>query len=70
MSDPKVDILTASANVTIAIISGNYPAALVQAEKLAAMLEAYVTPPIDATALDPADRAAVDAEVDAEVTKP
>lgn len=37
--------------------------------KLAAQLEAEFMPPIDAPALDPSDRAAVDAEVDAEVSK-
>ncbi len=70
MSDPKVNMLMQAANVTTAIVTGNYAGAIDPAKKLLAMIEAYVTPPIDATALDPADRAAVDAEVDAEVTKP
>lgn len=69
MSDPKMDLLVQAATVTADIVSGNYVGAAPQAVKLAAMLEAYVVPPIDATALDPADRAAVDAQVDAEVSK-
>ncbi len=70
MSDPKIDMLTEAANVTAAIATGNYIGAIDPAKKLVAMIEAYVTPPIDATALDPVDRVAVDAEVDAEITKP
>jgi hypothetical protein len=70
MSDPKVDMLVQTANVGAAIVSGNYIGALDQGKKLLAMIEAYVVPPIDAPALDPGDRAAVDAEVDAEVPKP
>ncbi len=67
MSDPKIDMLTEAANVTAAIVTGNYVGAIDPAKKLVAMIEAYVTPPIDATALDPQDRAAVDAQVDAEI---
>ncbi len=70
MSDPKVDMLTEAANVTAAIVTGNYVGAIDPAKKLVAMIDAYVTPPIDATALDPQDRAVVDAEIDAEITKP
>ncbi len=70
MSDPKSDLLTQAAMVTADILTGNYPGALAQSTKLAAMLEAYVVPPIDAASLNPSDRAEVDAAVDAEITKP
>ncbi len=67
MSDPRTDLLEAAAQVTADILTGNYIGAVPQVAKLAAMLEVVAVPPIDATALDPADRAAVDAEVDAEI---
>jgi len=69
MSNPTADMLTQGANVTVDIVSGNYVGALEQAKKLVAMIEAYVVPPIEAPSLDPKDRAEVDAQVDAEVSK-
>lgn len=69
MSDPKLDALTAAVNIAADITTGNYAGALPQVVKLGELL-AILAPPIDAPALDPGDRAAVDAEVDAEVTKP
>ena len=69
MVDPKIDMLTQGANVTVDVMSGNYIGALEQAKKLVAMIEAYVVPPIDAASLDPGDRAEVDASIDAEVSK-
>jgi hypothetical protein len=62
-------MLTQGANVTVDIVAGNYVGALEQAKKLVAMINAYIVPPIDAPSLDPVDRAAVDAEVDAGVSK-
>ena len=50
-------------------ITANEVAAVGDIVKLAAQLEAEYMPPIDAPALDANDRAAVDAEVDAQVTK-
>jgi len=69
MSDPKVDMLTQAANVTAAIVSGNYVGALDQGKKLLAMIEAYIVPPIAAPSLDPVDRAEVDAEINTEIPK-
>jgi len=69
MSDPKVDMLTEAANVTASIVTGNYTGALNAGKRLVAMIEAYIVPPIDPHSLDPVDRAEVDAEVDAEVSK-
>ncbi len=69
MSDPKLDMLSQGANVTVDIVSGNYMGALDQAKKLVAMIEAYVVPPINPHSLDPQDRADVDAQIDAEVSK-
>jgi hypothetical protein len=63
-------MLIQAANLGAAIVLGNYAAALVDGKKLVAMIEAYLVPPLDATDLDPGDRAEVDAAVDAEVTKP
>lgn len=70
MSDPKTDMLVQAANVGASIVTGNYVAALDQGKKLVAMIEAYIVPPINPHSLDPQDRAEVDAEVDAEITKP
>jgi len=50
-------------------IAANEIGAVGDIVKLAAQLEAEFMPPIDAPALDPNDRAAIDAEVDAEVSK-
>jgi len=69
MSDPKVDMLTEAANIGGAIVTGNYLGAIAPTKRLLAMLVAYEAPAINATSLDPGDRAEVDAEVDAEVTK-
>lgn len=67
MSDPKADFLAEAGNITVAVVTGNYAGVIEPAKRLIAMAEVYLVPPIDAPALDPADRAAVDAEVDAEV---
>ena len=69
MSDPKADILMQLATVTADVVTGNYAGAVAQLPKLGELL-AVLAPAIDASALDPGDRAAVDATVDAEVTKP
>lgn len=69
MSDPKVDMLSEAANVTAAIVTGNYMGALDAGRRLVAMIEAYIVPPINPHSLDPQDRAEVDAEIDAEVSK-
>lgn len=69
MSDPKVDMLAQTANVGASIVTGNFTGAIDQTKKLLAMIEAYVVPPIEPASLDPKDRAEVDAEVDAEVSK-
>lgn len=69
MSDPKTDMLTQAANVTADIVTGNYIGALTEGKKLLAMIEAYVVPPIEAPSLDPVDRANVDVQVDADVSK-
>lgn len=70
MIDPKVEIATQALAVAGDVAMGNYPAAIASGRKLVAMLEAFVVPPIEAPSLDPSDRAAVDAEVDAEIPKP
>ena len=69
MSDPKRDALTAAGNIAADIATGNYAGAVAQLPKLVELL-AVLAPAIDAPALDPGDRAAVDATVDAEITKP
>jgi hypothetical protein len=69
MSDPTGDILKQTAQVGVASVTMNWSLALTEAKKLVAMIEAYVVPPIEAPSLDPQDRAEVDAEVDAEVSK-
>ena len=69
MSDPLTDFLLQLADVGAAAATGNYTALPAKIARLGE-LGLVLAPPIDAPALDPADRAAVDAEVDAEVTKP
>lgn len=69
MSDPKSDALVQLATIGADIVTGNYAGAIAQLPKLGEML-AVLAPAIDASSLDPADRAAVDAATDAEVTKP
>lgn len=69
MSDPKLDALTSAVNIAADIATGNYAGAIPQVVRLGDLL-ALLAPAIDAPALDPGDRAAVDATVDAEVTKP
>ncbi len=69
MSDPKTDVLIQIANIGASVVTGNYAAAVAGLPKLGELL-AVLAPAIDAPALDPGDRAAVDAEVDAEIKKP
>ncbi len=69
MSDPRTDLLEAAAQVTADILTGNYVAAIQSAAKLGALLEVVAVPPIEPHSLDPQDRAEVDAQVDAEVSK-
>lgn len=69
MSDPKADVLIQLANIGADVVTGNYARAVAQLPKLGELL-AVLAPAIDAPALDPGDRAAVDAEVDAEIGKP
>jgi len=69
VSDPKADILLQLANIGADVVTGNYADAVAQLPKLGELL-AVLAPAIDASALDPGDRAAVDAAVDAEITKP
>lgn len=67
--NPTTDFLMQLAIIGGIVATGNYtalPAAIVRLGELGAVL----MPPIDATALDPGDRAAEDAKADAEVTKP
>ncbi len=66
MSDVKDDVLRQLVSITADVVSGNYPAAVAALPKLAELL-AVLAPAIDAKDLDPSDRAAVDAEVDAEL---
>lgn len=66
MSDPIADALLQLATVTSDVVTGNYPGAVAQLPRLGELL-ALLVPPIDAPALDPTDRAAVDAAVDAEL---
>ena len=66
-ADPKVIIQQVAKIITDAM-TANEVAALPDALTLLAQLELLI-PPIDAPALDPGDRAAVDVEVDAEVSK-
>lgn len=68
MSDPKIDVLTQLATITTDIMTGNYVGAVAALPKLGELL-AVLAPAIDAKSLDPGDRAAVDAAVDAEVSK-
>lgn len=68
MSDPKLDALTVGLNIISDIAAGNYAGAIPQVVRLGELL-AVLAPAIDASALDPGDRAAVDAEVDAAVGK-
>lgn len=70
MSDPKLDMLSALANAGTSIVTENYVGAIDPVKRLLAMLVAYELPAIDAPALDPNDRAEVDEEVDAAITKP
>lgn len=72
MSDasPIADVLTQTAKVGSKALLADWIGALEESKKLVAMIEAYVVPPIEPTSLDPVDRAEVDADVDAEVTKP
>ena len=69
MSDPKSDILIQLASVGADVVTGNYAGAVAGLPKLGELL-AVLAPAVDATSLDPGARAAVDVEVDAEVTKP
>jgi hypothetical protein len=69
VSDPKSDALIQLANIGANVVTGNYPAAVAGLPKLGELL-AVLAPAVDAKDLDPGDRAAVDAEVDAEVSKP
>ena len=65
----KLALIQQTAKVVQDALTANAVAALPDAIRLLAQLEAEFVPPIDAPSLDPADRAAVDAEVDAEVSK-
>lgn len=66
MSDPKSDVLVQLANIGADVVTGSYAAAVAKLPKLGELL-AVLAPAIDAPALDPADRAAVDAQVDSEL---
>lgn len=70
--DAKVvkDLLAQATKLVADAISGNSVSALPDALRLLALVEAEIVPPIDASSLDPVERAEVDAEVDAEVAKP
>lgn len=70
MIDTKAEVEAQGGKVAMALLSGNYPVAAVETAKLLAMLGALVVPPIEPASLDPGDRAAVDAEIDAEIGKP
>lgn len=67
MTDPKTDIPMQLAKMLPLALSANYGQLALETAKLAAMVEAELVPPIDASSLDPTDRAAVDAEIDAEI---
>lgn len=69
MSDPKSDVLIQLANIGADVVTGNYAGAVAQLPKLGELL-AVLAPAIDASALDPDDRAAEDAKADAEISKP
>jgi hypothetical protein len=64
-----LDLVQRVTKVVSDAVTSNVTAALPDALKLLALLEVEFAPPIDATSLDPVDRAAVDAEVDAGVSK-
>lgn len=65
----KLALVQQATKVVQDALTANAVAALPDALKLLAQLEAEFVPPIDAPSLDPTDRAEVDAEVDAEVSK-
>lgn len=67
MIDPKTDIPMQLAKMLPLALSANYGQLAIETAKLAAMVEAELVPPIEPTSLDPQDRAAVDAEIDAEI---
>lgn len=66
--DPKV-IITSAISLVESVIATNPVQAFLSAK---ALLEEglLLLPPVDAPELDPADRAAVDAEIAAEIKKP
>ena len=68
-ANPVTDVLTQTAKVGSKALLADWVGALEESKKLVAMIEAYVVPPIEPASLDPKDRAEVDEEVDAEVTK-
>jgi hypothetical protein len=69
MTDPLKDIPMQLAKMLPLALSANYGQLALETAKLTAMVEAELVPPIDAPDLDPGDRAAVDAEIDAELKK-
>jgi hypothetical protein len=65
----KLQLVQQTAKLVQDAITANEVAALPDAIVLLAQLEAEFVPPIDAPSLDPVDRANVDADVDAGVSK-
>lgn len=68
MSDPKSDVLIQLANIGADVVTGNYAGAVAGLPKLGELI-AVLAPAIDASSLDPGDRATEDAKANAEVSK-
>jgi len=65
----KLALIQQTAKVVQDAMAANAVAALPDALKLLAMLEAEFMPPIAAPALDANDRAVIDSEIDSELAK-